>query len=335
MVDRKKARGEKEMGTLDSSLDALVLNIQRLSTEDGPGIRTTVFFKGCPLHCAWCHNPESISQSPQLQWFAGRCIGCGTCVETCVHGVLALTEDGVTIDRDRCIGCGDCAAACPTNALELLGTRITLQELLDEVLRDRAFYNASGGGVTVSGGEPTRQVGFLETFLRELKAEGIHTALDTCGLCSWNSLERLLPHLDLILFDVKAVDADLHRQHTGQDNRLILENFQRLLDTPQVRSSELEIWVRTPLIPGATADEEVIAAAGSYLCEHAAHGLARWELCAFNNLCQSQYERLGMDWRYAGIPLLDQGMISSLERTAREFGPQGLFIQATGPARTD
>ncbi len=212
---------------------------------------------------------------------------------------------------------------------------MTLPELLDEVLRDRAFYNASGGGVTVSGGEPTRQVGFLETFLRELKAEGIHTALDTCGLCSWNSLERLLPHLDLILFDIKAMDAELHRKYTDQDNGLILENLQCLLDTPQVRSSELEIWVRTPLIPGATAYVEVIAEVGKYIREHAAQGLARWELCAFNNLCQSQYERLGLDWRYAGIPLLDQETISLLENTAKEYGPEGLFIQATGPARTD
>lgn len=317
-----------------SALDALVLNIQRLSTEDGPGIRTTVFFKGCPLSCAWCHNPESISHSPQLQWFAGRCIGCATCIETCTQNALTLMQEGLWIDRDLCEGCGDCAAECPSNALELLGTRMSLAELLEEVIKDRTYYDTSGGGVTLSGGEPTQQVDVVEVFLRELQAAGIHTALDTSGLCRWNTLERLLPHLDMVLYDIKLIDRHLHREHTGVDNALILENLDKLLEAKKERYPDLALWVRTPLIPGATADPDVLCCTAAYLRDHA-YGLDRWELCAFNNLCASQYARLGMDWEYADIPLLDEDEIDLLELTARQHGPDGVFIQATGSARKD
>jgi len=325
-----KEKPEKEQ---DLHRNALILNIQRLSTEDGPGIRTTVFFKGCPLSCEWCHNPESISRSPQLQWFSGRCLGCGTCVQACSEGALQLSETGVLIDRIACTGCGDCAAACPANAMELLGKRITVGGLLAEVLKDRTFYKTSGGGVTVSGGEPTQQAGFVEVFLRELKAEGVHTALDTCGLCGWSTVERLIPHLDLILFDVKLIENDRHLLHTGQENTLILENLARIREAQNTDFPGLQLWIRTPLIPHATANQETISAIGRYLSENTDGGIERWELCSFNNLCLSQYERLGFSWRYAGEPLLEKGTIMALETEARNTGPSGSIIQATGPSR--
>ena len=159
---------------------ATLFEIQRLSTEDGPGIRTTVFFKGCSLACAWCHNPESISAAPQLHWIASRCIGCGTCTEACPEQAVALTPDGLIIDRERCTTCGRCAAECPSTAMEIIGAVWSLDDLVREVLKDRAYF-ADAGGVTAGGGEPGLQAPFLAAFLEALKAEGIHTAVDTCG----------------------------------------------------------------------------------------------------------------------------------------------------------
>jgi pyruvate formate lyase activating enzyme len=169
-----------------------ILHLQRLSTEDGPGIRTTVFFKGCPLRCTWCHNPESFLPQPQTQWFAVRCLGCQTCIEICPNQCLTMTDSGLIIDRERCQGCGACAEACPTGALEILGRIVSVDELLYELLKDRTYYEKSGGGVTLSGGEPTLQAEFAEALLRALKNEEIHTALDTCGLTSQLTLERFI-----------------------------------------------------------------------------------------------------------------------------------------------
>jgi pyruvate formate lyase activating enzyme len=272
-----------------SSLTGRILHLQRLSTEDGPGIRTTVFFKGCPLRCAWCHNPESLSREPQIQWFPVRCLGCETCLAACPDGCLRRTEAGLVIDRARCQGCGKCAEACPAGAIELLGRTVTLDELLAELRKDRAYYEASGGGVTLSGGEPTMQADFVEALLRGLKAEGIVTALDTCGLCSADTLDRLLPFSDLVLYDLKLYAADLHRQLTGSVNGHILDNLLHL----RAMQSHLpfRLWIRTPLIPGATATIENLTALGGYLSDHLDGCVERWELCAFNNLCRDQYTR--------------------------------------------
>ena len=179
-----------------SNATGLVLEIQRMSTEDGPGLRTTVFFKGCSLTCTWCHNPESISPHPQVHWIDSRCIACKTCLDTCPKGALSLTPEGISIDRSLCDGCGVCVEACPSTALEQLGRQWTIADLVHEVLKDRVYFEKSGGGITVSGGEPTLQTDFVADFLKRIRAQGIHTALDTCGLCNRQSLDKLLPYYD-------------------------------------------------------------------------------------------------------------------------------------------
>lgn len=312
-----------------------ILHIQRLSTEDGPGIRTTVFFKGCPLHCVWCHNPESISINLQTQWFAVRCIGCQTCVEVCPKSCISISEAGLILDRQACDVCGECVEACPSGAREMLGRTMTVDELVAELLKDRAFYEKSGGGVTLSGGEPTLQPDFAEAVLFTLKENGIATALDTCGLTSARILERLLPYTDLVLYDLKILDPNLHCQYTGVNNQSILENLAYIHTYIKNQPQNIELWIRTPLIPGATDSDENLTAIGKYLSNNLSESIQRWELCAFNNLCRDQYTRLGLEWRYANTPLMSPGEIQHCERVAKLAYTHPEIVIATGATRVE
>jgi len=212
----------------ENTVPGMVLEIQRMSTEDGPGLRTTVFLKGCPLACDWCHNPESISPTPQLVWQGTGCIGCRTCMDTCQNNALTLGPKGVVINRKRCQGCGHCADQCPSCAITLLGKRWFPQDLIRELVKDSAYFASSKGGVTLSGGEATLQPEFALQVFRKLQAMGIHTALDTCGMCAPGILEKLLPHVDLLLFDIKEMDSTRHKQFTGASNATILDNLRQL-----------------------------------------------------------------------------------------------------------
>ncbi len=319
----------------DRELRGTVLNIQRMSTDDGPGIRTTVFLKGCSLACAWCHNPESIAPEPQLLWNEWKCIGCGRCHTVCPQRALSAGAAGIAIDRRRCTACGTCAAGCPTTALERLGRSMSVAEVLAEVVKDRAFYAHSGGGLTVSGGEPTVQAAFVGALLRGARALGIHTALDTCGLCKTPRLLELAAEADLVLYDLKVYDAARHARWTGHKNRLILDNARALGDGHGGKRPPPELWVRTPLIPGATSDPDNLSAIGRFIAAELGARVSRWQLCAFNNLCRDQYRRLGLRWAFHDTPLLTAAELGALSAVACASGVDPAIVLTSGPTRQE
>ena len=229
----------------------MIFSIERFSLNDGPGIRTSVFLKGCPLNCRWCHNPESKSPSPQLAFFRDKCINCGACVSLCTNHHM---ENGVhQIDRSDCVACGRCAATCPAGALKIYGYEASPEEIVAEAMRDEPYYRASGGGITVTGGEPLFQPEFTRDILREAKKFGIHTALETSGFARWEKLEALLPWTDLFLYDYKA-NKSRHRELTGVENDRIVDNLTRLLQCGA------QVILRCPIVPGVNDDMEALDA---------------------------------------------------------------------------
>ena len=239
----------------------VIANIQRFSLHDGGGVRTTVFFKGCPLRCKWCHNPEMLAFGPSLKHDKARCAGCHDCVRACPTGALLPAEQGLIYHQALCDGCGACVRECPWGALDFVGTEMTVQEVLKEVLADASLYQKTGGGVTVSGGEPTAQAAFCLELAGALKERGIHTALDTCGFCDAGALLALARAVDLVLYDVKHMDDQRHRELTGVGNLRILENL-RLLD-----QNGINLEVRVPVIPGLNDGEENMLALARFLGE--------------------------------------------------------------------
>jgi len=291
----------------------IIFNVQRFSTEDGPGVRTTVFFKGCPLRCAWCHNPEGLSPKPEVVWYRVKCQGYGDCVMACPNGALTPAPEGMRVDRGKCRGCGICARACPTGALEVLGREVSSVELAEELARDREFFVTSGGGVTFSGGECLAQPDFLFETAGRLREQGIHVALDTSGLAPRSVFEKALSLADLVLYDIKLIDPGRHRQATGADNRLILDNA-RLLARSGVR-----FWVRFPVIPGYTDDDENVRAVSEFIAREMP-GVERVDFLAYNNLCEADYERLGVKFALAGRGLLTPAEMDRVVGLARAAG---------------
>ncbi|MDY6878503.1 MAG: glycyl-radical enzyme activating protein [Chloroflexota bacterium] len=300
----------------------ITFNVQRFSTEDGPGIRTTVFFKGCPLRCAWCHNPEGLSPRPELLWYDVRCIGASDCLSACTEGALELTSQGMQIDRAKCTACGDCAAACPAGALEVIGREWKPEELFAEVDKDTVFYETSGGGVTLSGGEPMHQADFVLALCRLCQEAGLHVALDTCGTVTWERYERVLPLLDLVLYDLKIFDTEHHRASTGVDNGLILENARR------IAAAGKPMWIRTPVIPGHTASVTNIAALGDFIAAELPT-IQRWDLLAYTDLGQPKYHRLNRPYGLEGMPLLTCAEMEALHTVAVARVPVAMWSGAT------
>lgn len=252
----------------------LIVDIHRFALDDGPGIRSTVFFKGCPLSCSWCHNPETMRGEQEMALHPDRCIGCGACRAVCPEAAISYNP-APQIDRSRCTACGGCGESCPTKAIEMIGKAYALDELLELILRDRQFFAASGGGVTFSGGEPTLWMQYLGAALQALKGEGLHTAIQTCGMFAYDDFAgKVLPFTDLIMFDIKFIATAEHRRHTGQDNTSILENFRRL--TGEAGSKLLP---RVPLVPGITATPDNLREIASFLADL---GYRRCDLLPYN-----------------------------------------------------
>jgi pyruvate formate lyase activating enzyme len=284
---------------MEKELTGRIYDIQGFSVQDGPGIRTTVFLKGCPLRCPWCHSPESQQFHAQLSWMSMRCVGiekCGKCLDACSKAAIspgkwiqhAATQQDIQhihINRSICDNCGDCAAVCYQKALVICGTDYTVEELLKRVQKDMPFYEHSGGGVTVSGGEPLSQPDFTLQLLKRLKESGIHTALDTSGYAPFEIIERVLPHTDLFLYDLKHMDSEKHRMVIGVSNELILENASR------IAKAGGRMQIRIPVIPDFSDSEESIRDTGRF-CRSLGNSVAVIQLLPYHNLGVIKYQRI-------------------------------------------
>jgi pyruvate formate lyase activating enzyme len=298
-----------------------------MSTEDGPGLRTTVFLKGCPLRCAWCHNPESLSGQIQKEWMDVRCIRCGICISVCDQQALTLKNDRIQWDSLACNRCLACVRACPTEAMSALGKDITPEELTEELIKDQAYFG-SEGGITFSGGEVMLQYQEVLEVCKRLEKKNISLALDTSGYVDYEAFSTLLPYVDLVLYDVKLIDSEAHKHWCGVDNRIILENLKKL------SQSGIRLWIRTPIIPDSTDSVENIRGIATYLRDHSIR-FERWELCAFNNLCKEKYTRLGAAWHYKDTPLEPRSHMEKLTEIARTVLDHRGSISWTGMTRLE
>lgn len=263
-----------------------VFNIQKYSIHDGPGIRTTIFFKGCPLSCQWCHNPESQRYEIELMYYHERCTACGACVKACPQGANILIDGRIQMERTRCTACGACVDYCTVNARELVGKTYTMDELIKEAEKDRMFYEESGGGITLSGGEVMVQnMDYIEELCRKLHRKGYSIDIDTCGFAPYENFSRILPYVDTFLYDIKLIHTEEHKTYIGTDNQLILDNLVAL------SKAGAKINIRIPLVRGVNATEEFIEQTIDFLKENQIRTVGI-NLLPYHNTGKSKYENL-------------------------------------------
>lgn len=293
------------------SAQGMLMDVKRMAIHDGPGVRTTLFLKGCPLRCIWCHNPEGMDMRPQLAFYAHKCMICGECASICPESVHRMGENGHQMNRAACAACGACESACLGDAIKLYGRLVSVEEAMRIALEDRAFYGADGG-VTLSGGEPMMQPEFLRAFLTALKKEGLHTAVDTCGCAPWSAYESILPLTDMFLYDIKHIDPQQHRLLTGRGNEQILENLRRLSD------SGARIEIRMPLVPGCNDDEPTLLGIGRFL---SGLNIERMKVLPYHSLARSKY--LALDMKDT-MPQVDPPAPAAVREACRLLRSQGV-----------
>ncbi|UCF97781.1 MAG: glycyl-radical enzyme activating protein [Spirochaetaceae bacterium] len=294
-----------------SDLQGLVFDIQRFSIHDGPGIRTLVFMKGCPLRCSWCSNPESQQAKPEIMYFEEKCIHCGACLEACPYG--EVLEENWPVATELCYGCGSCVEVCYAEARKLVGRWYTVEQVSDIVERDRVFYEESGGGMTVGGGEPMFQAAFVAGLLQTCRRRGIHTAIETCGFTPWKTMSKVLEHTDLLLMDIKHMDSQTHKKHTGVGNERILENARKAADVVG------EMVVRLPLIPDFNDGHENIRALGRFVAEQLP-AVQRIDVLPYHSTGESKSKRLGRPYTLPGLKPQSREKVDAVEQILQSYG---------------
>ncbi len=295
-----------------------IINIQKYSVHDGPGIRTTIFFKGCPLKCWWCHNPETQNKNHEIMFFEERCTACGVCVKRCPQNAIEINGNYPVVDENKCLLCGKCTDFCPNNAREYVGRDVTVQELMKEIIKDEVFYDESGGGVTFSGGEPLIYADFLNEVLKKCKDRGIHTTVDTSGCVPWESLEKVADKVDLFLYDIKLMNNAKHIKYIGVENVDILENLKKLSD------KGCRIFIRMPIIAGVNDDNEHIDEAIKFLSHI---NTDQVNLLPYHKMGMDKYRRLKMIYKLSGM---EKPSDERMEEIADKFKKSGIKIKIGG-----
>lgn len=291
----------------------IIFNVERYCLHDGPGVRTVVFLKGCPLRCFWCQNPEGLNRKREIQFIVRNCIMCRTCASVCPANAHQFVEDRHIFLRERCIDCGRCVESCPAGALQYTGREVSVEEVVEEVLQDKDYYDLSKGGVTLSGGEPLMQPEFSKAVLEGCKLMGIHTAIETSLFAPWESVEMVLPYVDLIMFDIKHIESSVHKRVTGVSNELILENARKLLFEAKV-----PLIVRTPIVPTVNDSSEVVVKIAEFI--RSSSNLEYYELLPFHKLGQSKYQNLGLEYPAKDLERPSKEKMLELARAAEGVG---------------